>query len=112
MKSTLRMSAKNGSELMDASKEEQLRDAISLIWRNLPKGPTTFGACSRKCGRGAGGRGGGPCIHCAEDDLAELVGGAHGKHYGYSHAAGYVKAVQEVRRIERAMLARVEDDQS
>lgn len=56
------------------SKEYEIREACSMIWRNMPQGVTTFGECSRKCGSGQGGRGSGPCIKCAIDDLTALVG--------------------------------------
>jgi hypothetical protein len=68
---------------------KQLLDARSDIWRNLPSGPTSFSRC--ECGRG-NGRGGGPCIKCAEEALAKLVGEAE--------AAAYVATVRRVRDLE------------
>jgi hypothetical protein len=76
--------------------EAKLRDAQHHIWRNLPGWPTTFGPCSRKCGSGLNGRGGGPCLRCAADDLAALV--------GQEMAEKYVEAVRGIRDIEAAML--------
>jgi hypothetical protein len=76
--------------------EAKIREAISLIWRNLPGSSVTFARCSRGCGRGKGGRGGGPCIDCARDDLAKLV--------GEDKADEYVAAVREVRQLEREMI--------
>lgn len=69
---------------------EQLRNARHDIWRNLPNRPTTFSRC--ECDRG-NGRGGGPCIKCAEDALAKLVGEVE--------AAAYVATVRRVRDLER-----------
>lgn len=68
---------------------KQLLDARSAIWSNLPNGPTTFSRC--ECDRG-NGRGGGPCIKCAEEELAKLVGDAE--------AAAYVATVRRVRDLE------------
>lgn len=67
----------------------RLLDARSKIWRNLPNGPTTFSRC--ECDRG-NGRGGGPCIKCAEEALAKLVGD--------TEAAAYVATVRRVRDLE------------
>lgn len=76
--------------------EGKLREAIHIVWRNLPGFPTTFGPCARHCGRGIGGRGSGPCVVCAQDDLAALV--------GEELAAKYLDAVRAVRDIEETML--------
>jgi hypothetical protein len=70
--------------------EDQLRQARHLIWRNLPDGVTTFSPCS--CGRGAG-RGGGPCLACAEEGLAGLI--------GKTAAKKYVAAVSSIRELEK-----------
>jgi len=75
--------------------EAEIRQAIHLIWRNLPGFPTTFGPCSRKCGAGSG-RGGGPCLECAKKDLGKLVGA--------DVAEQYVQSVRAVRDIESKML--------
>jgi len=42
------------------------------IFQNHPRWPTTFGACSNKCGNT--GRGSGKCADCFEKDLSGLVG--------------------------------------
>lgn len=68
---------------------KQLLDARCDVWGNLPNGPTTFSRC--KCKRG-NGRGGGPCIRCAEESLAKLVGKAE--------AADYVATARRVRELE------------
>ena len=71
----------------------KLYHARCRIWANLPSAPATFGDCQRKCGRGLGGRSGGPCLLCAQDDLAEIVGAPN--------AEAYVKAIRLVRELER-----------
>ena len=76
--------------------EAKLREAQHIIWRNLPGFPTTFGPCARNCGRGLGGRGGGPCICCAQDDITAMV--------GEELAGKYVSAVRGIRDLEDAML--------
>lgn len=43
-----------------------------VIWRNMPRGATTFGECANECGR-APGRGCGPCVVCAEEALGRLT---------------------------------------
>jgi hypothetical protein len=77
-----------------------LRKAQTLIWRNLPGFPSTFGPCARGCG--CLGRGSGPCIDCAKDDLAALVGG--------EMAAKYVDAIRGIRELENAMEHHVNRD--
>ena len=78
------------------NREAKIRAAMDLIWRNLPSGPSTFGPCYRKCGREGFARDGGPCIHCAQDDLAKLTSSAVAK--------GYVAQVRGLRAMEAAML--------
>lgn len=86
------LAAAHGSDV----DEGKLREAIHLVWRNLPGFPTTFGPCARNCGRGLGGRGSGPCVCCAQDDIAALV--------GEELAAKYIDAVRAVRDLEETML--------
>jgi hypothetical protein len=81
------------------SKEAQIRSAISLIWRNLGNGISTFSKCPNGCK--IGGRGAGPCIECAESQLAKLT--------SRDKAKRYVMAVKEVRRIEGEMMASAMD---
>lgn len=78
------------------SAEEQIRAAIQLIWRNLPDHPSTFADCGRGCGR-ASGRGGGPCLICAENDLSKAIGDA-------DVAAAYVVACRDLRWTEEWMI--------
>lgn len=78
-------------------REPAIRDALRLVWRNLPDGVSTFGPCERKCGSGVGGRGSGPCLRCIIDDLAALV--------GKELADRYVDAVRTTRDLERDMLS-------
>lgn len=54
--------------------ETAVTKALDLIWHNLPDAPATFGTCAYACNRGKLGRGGGPCLYCARDNLAALVG--------------------------------------
>ena len=75
--------------------EPAIRDAMRLIWRNLPEVPSTFSACARGCGQG--GRGGGPCLNCAQADLARLTNDLY--------AGQYVATVLNLRRIERELIA-------
>ncbi len=81
------------------STEYEIRSAIHLIWRNMPDGCTTFGPCPNGCK--LGGRGSGPCIECAESQLAKIT--------NRDMAKRYVMAVKEVRRIEAEMLASAMD---
>lgn len=75
--------------------EADIRAAIGLIWRNLPSGPSTFSQC--KCGRGSG-RGGGPCIVCAQEALAAALGGDR------FIAWRYVMKLRSMRSMENAMI--------
>jgi len=79
---------------MKPTRESQIREAISLIWRNTQP-HTTFGPCPNGCK--VAGRGSGPCIECAEGQLAKLT--------NRDMAKRYVMAVKEVRRIEGEMTA-------
>lgn len=79
--------------------EIKLNSAKDLIWRNLPEYPTTFGPRLRNCGSGQGGRGGGPCIECAELDLAEIV--------GVDLASRYRDAIADVRQFEKEMEGKI-----
>lgn len=72
----------------------KLRDLIYDMHRAHPNGPTTFSACANQCGR-APGRGGGPCVECITDDLAQLV--------GRDLALSYRAAVRQVRNLESQM---------
>ena len=75
-------------------KEDQIRAAIRLIWRNLPEAASTFNPCPNGCKRH--GRGTGPCIECAEKALAKLV--------GRDKAKSYVMAVKDLRELEGEMI--------
>lgn len=79
-------------------KEDKIRAAIRLVWRNLPDGTSTSGPCANGCKQG--GRGSGPCLQCAEAALAKLAGRAKAK--------AYVMAVKEIRRLEFEMMECVE----
>jgi len=79
---------------MKPTRESQIREAISLIWRNLPDGCSTFGPCPNGCKKL--GRGTGPCLECAESELAKLT--------SRDIAKRYVMAVKEARRIEGEMM--------
>ena len=68
---------------------EAIRIARYNIWRNLPSGVTTWSLCV--CQRQSG-RGGGPCLKCAEEKLAALT--------TPQLAADYVLAVRRVRELE------------
>ena len=74
--------------------EPEIREAIRLIWRNLPEAVSTFSACARGCGQGA--RGGGVCLKCAQADLAKLTNDLLAQHY--------VATVLNLRRLESEML--------
>ncbi len=74
----------------EPSKDYQIDQIITIIWRNLPLYPSTFGDCWMQCGNGA--RGGGLCMDCAQKDLAKLVGAKRAKQY--------VKLVKEIRYLE------------
>ena len=80
--------------------EYKLAEAKDLIWRNSTNLAVTFGDCGRKCKRSPG-RGGGPCIFCAEDDLALVVGA--------DLAEKYVEAVRMLRALEAEMENKVYD---
>jgi hypothetical protein len=80
-------------------REIKLNSVKDLIWRNLPAYPSTFGPCLRNCGSGQGGRGGGPCVECAELDLAEIVGD--------DLAGRYRDAIEDVRQLEKEMEGKV-----
>ena len=66
-------------------------DLQHMIWRQNPgTNPTTWSVCFNGCGNSA--RGGGECINCLEDKLAELV--------GQRLASDYVAAIRKVRNVE------------
>lgn len=71
------------------SRCEQIRIARYNVWRNLSNGVSTHSIC--QCGRKSC-RGGGPCILCAEESLASLLGA--------KKAADYVNACRHVRNLE------------
>jgi hypothetical protein len=77
------------------NKEYEIRQAVNLVWRNLPNGVSTFGNCSTDGCEGSG-RGSGKCIGCAEKQLADLTSGGF--------AGSYVEAVLTVRKIESDMV--------
>ena len=54
------------------TEKEQAERAMDTIRYNLTPGVHTFGTC-RAC-RKNGARGAGRCAHCAEKDLAEVIG--------------------------------------
>jgi len=70
----------------------KLYQARNAVWSNLPSAPSTFGECKRKCERGLG-RGGGICIYCAQEDLADIIGD--------DDARAFVDAVRLVRTLEK-----------
>jgi hypothetical protein len=74
--------------------ETEIREAIRLIWRNLPDSASTFSPCERGCGQA--GRGGGPCLNCAQQDLAALTNSLI--------ASQYVATALNLRRLEREMV--------
>ncbi len=82
---------------LDDTRESALRDAMHLVWRNLPGQPSTFSACVNAADGQlhTAGRGGGPCLECATRRLASLV--------GEELADLYVCEVREVRATETAM---------
>jgi len=51
------------------------------IKRQYPLWPSTFGQCSRECGRGKMARGSGLCEDCLVDELSSLVGERLSKEY-------------------------------
>jgi hypothetical protein len=75
--------------------EFRLNLARHVVWRNNPGCVSTFSNCPR-CTRGERARGNGVCLLCARDDLAELIGS--------EEAERYVKAVEELRRLESSHL--------
>jgi hypothetical protein len=80
------------------SNEQKIRNAIRLIWRNLPEGDgSTFGPCSRGCDSKRGARGSGPCLSCAQKDLAKACGSDDLAHE-------YVMAVGQIRMLEKEMI--------
>jgi len=79
---------------MKPTRESQIREAIRLIWRNCPDGICTFNPCPNGCQKL--GRGTGPCLECAESQLAKLT--------SRDMAKRYVMAVKEIRRIEGEMI--------
>lgn len=75
------------------TKEIKIREAMHLIWRNMPDGSVSFSPC--KCGRRLG-RAGDLCILCAEEELARLTD---------THMAQrYVAAVHTIEDLERMMM--------
>lgn len=72
------------------------KDVVAAIWYNLPSHASTFSPCSRGCGRGIGGRSGGPCLDCAIEDLSLLI--------GQERAKAYAEAVRMIRNVEREIL--------
>lgn len=86
-------------ELFDEmTTESQIREACRLVWRNLPQSASTFGECPR-C-HNALGRGSGPCLKCAEKELAALT--------GENMASVYVRACRTVRDLEEQMVERLQ----
>jgi hypothetical protein len=76
------------------NKEHEIRQAIHLVWRNLPGQPSTFSACpTPDCDQL--GRGGGKCLLCAEEALGRLT--------TYELANSYVEVIKALRRIEEEM---------
>ena len=76
------------------TRKESIRQAVSLIWYNLPQGITTFGHCGRGCG--GSGRGSGPCLACAVDDLSKVI--------GRQKAEDYAELVRRIREAEEEMI--------
>jgi hypothetical protein len=73
------------------SEESEIRNAISLVWRNITVWPSTFSPCSTDgCDKSA--RGGGRCLKCAERQLAELT--------TVSKAKAYVESCIRIRKLE------------
>ena len=72
------------------TEKEQAERAMDTIRYNLTPGVHTFGTC-RAC-RKNGARGAGRCAHCAEKDLAEVIGADLARKHGESpeivHAIG------------------------
>ena len=79
---------------MNPYRDKAIRDAVSLIWYNLPQGVTTFGPCCRGCG--GSGRGSGPCLACAVDDLSKVI--------GRQKAEDYAELVKRIREAEEEMM--------
>ena len=52
-------------------KIEEAYRVFEAIQRNFPHWPSTFSMC--KCNR-ALGRGGGPCVFCCKENIAEMAG--------------------------------------
>lgn len=79
------------------------RDLISAIRYELPLWPATFGPCQRCKDKSA--RGGGVCLDCRTEELAELV--------GRELADAYSQAVRRENEIARevyeAELKRADD---
>lgn len=71
------------------TRAEKMEEARRLVWRNLTPRHTTFSQCD--CKRKAG-RGGGPCLICAEEMMASVA--------GKEFAAHYVKLVRDFVRME------------
>ena len=71
------------------TRAETVNEARRLVWRNITPVASTFSQCD--CGRAAG-RGGGPCVLCAEDMMARVTGREFAEHY--------VKLVREFREME------------
>jgi hypothetical protein len=80
--------------MMKPNRNEAIRQAVSLIWYNLPQGITTFGNCGRGCG--GSGRGSGPCLACAVDDLSKVI--------GRQKAEDYADMVRRIREAEGDMI--------
>ena len=72
------------------TRAETMDEARRLVWRNLPSVASTFSQC--ECERAAG-RGGGPCLICAEEMMASVAGKAF--------AAHYIELVRDFRELER-----------
>ena len=77
------------------AKEYDIRQTLHLIWYNLPNGASTFSRCATDgCEESA--RGGGKCLKCAQDQLADLT--------SEDYATAYVATVKKLRMLERNMV--------
>ena len=75
------------------TEKEQAERAMDTIKYNLTPGIHTSGTC-RICHKN-GARGAGQCAHCAEKDLAEVIGGALASKY-HILCAQYMRAKGEI----------------
>ena len=74
-------------------KHERVMELQHILWRNMPKYPSTFAPCPR-CDK-SGGRGGGLCFECARQELGELIGD--------ELATFYTNTLKAVRELETQM---------